>query len=225
MVYDQLHNIEAEEHKVLWIRLKPKILPKKYSCIIIACIYHPPGADNSSLREYLITSLDTVLQRSPDCDVILSGDFNQFNDSFLRTHYGYEQLVKAATRNRAILDKMWSNMSPVYGCPTVLDGVGTSDHKMVLLVPSCFPTLDTGWSRAMFTYRCHIQDGSICTHCSLIYSRKPWTIYWARVFHTKLCHVIAQINHGSQMAFSTWSDIDNVLICLVTWNRPEDWGT
>ena len=84
----------------------------------------------------LITCLDIVLRRSPDCGIILSGDFNHFNDSFLSTHYGYEQLGKAATRNRAILDKMWSNMSPVYGCPTVLDGEGISDHKMVLLVPS-----------------------------------------------------------------------------------------
>ena len=81
-VYDQLHDIEDDEHEVLWIRLKPKKLPRKYSCIITACIYHPPGPDNDSLREYLITSLDTVLRRSPDCGVLLSGDFNQFNDSF-----------------------------------------------------------------------------------------------------------------------------------------------
>ena len=78
-VYGQLHDIEDDEHEVLWIRLKPKKLPRKYSCIIIACIYHPPGPDNGSLREYLITSLDTILRRSPDCGVILSGDFNQFN--------------------------------------------------------------------------------------------------------------------------------------------------
>ena len=75
-VYDRVHDIEDDEHEVLWIRLKPKKLPRKYSCIIIACIYHPPGADNGSLREYLITSLDAVLRRSPDCGVILSGDFN-----------------------------------------------------------------------------------------------------------------------------------------------------
>ena len=59
MVYDRLHDIEDDEHKVLCIRLKPK-LPRKYSSIIIACIYHPPGADTGSLREYLITSMDAV---------------------------------------------------------------------------------------------------------------------------------------------------------------------
>ena len=66
--------------------------------------------ENWSMREYMINSLDTILRGSPDCGVILSGDFNQFKDTFLRTYYGYEQLAKTATRNFAILDKMWSNM-------------------------------------------------------------------------------------------------------------------
>ena len=70
MVYNGLHDIEDDEHEVLWTRLKPKKLPSKYSCIIIiACIYHPPGADNSSLQEYLITS--------PDCGIILRGKSSQ----------------------------------------------------------------------------------------------------------------------------------------------------
>ena len=43
LVYERLHDIEDDEHEVLWIKLKPKKLPRKYSCIIIACIYHPPS--------------------------------------------------------------------------------------------------------------------------------------------------------------------------------------
>ena len=92
----------------------------------------------------MINSLDSSLRGSPDCGVILSGDLNKFKDTFLRIHYGYEQLVNTATHNFAILDKMWSNMSPVYGLPSVIDELGTSDHKMVLLVPAWYPTLDTG---------------------------------------------------------------------------------
>ena len=103
--YERLHDFEEDGRE----------LPKKYSCIMLACTYHPPGAENWSMREYMINSMDIILRGSPDCDVILSGDFNQFNDTFLRTHYGYEQLVKTATRNFAILDNMWSNTSPV-GC-------------------------------------------------------------------------------------------------------------
>ena len=49
-VYGRLHDIEGDEHEVPWIRLKPKKLPRKYSCIIIAFIYQPPGAENGWLR-------------------------------------------------------------------------------------------------------------------------------------------------------------------------------
>ena len=101
----------------------------------------------------MINSLDTILRGSPDCGVILSGDVNQFKDTFLRTRYGYEQLVKTATRNSAILNKMWSNMSPVYGLPSVIDELGTSDHKTVLLVPAWYPTLDTGMVQNIVTRR------------------------------------------------------------------------
>ena len=73
--------------------------------------------------------------------------------AFLRTHYGYEQLVKTATLNFAILDKMWSNMSPVYGLPSVIDELGKSDHNMVLLVPAWYPTLDTGMVQNIVTRR------------------------------------------------------------------------
>ena len=53
---------------------------------------------------------------------------------FLRTHYGYDQLVKSATRNCAILDKMSSNMLPVYDFPSVIGELGTSERKMVSFV-------------------------------------------------------------------------------------------
>ena len=35
-------------------------------------------------------------------------------------------------------------MDPVYDMPVVLDTLGTSDHRMVLLKPSCEAILDTG---------------------------------------------------------------------------------
>ena len=34
------------------------------------------------MREYMINSMDTVLRGSPDCGVILTGDFNQFKNTF-----------------------------------------------------------------------------------------------------------------------------------------------
>ena len=60
------------------------------------------------------------------------------------TQYGFAQLVNTATRNSAILDKLWTNMYSVYDTPVVLDTLGRSDHRMVLLKPSCDTRLDTG---------------------------------------------------------------------------------
>ena len=111
---------------MLWIRLKPIKLQRKCSCIIIAYIYHPPGADNGSLREYMKTSLDTVLRRSSECGVILSGYFNQFNDSVLCTHYGYEQLVKTTTLNRAIFAKCGLKCHP---CTVVRQCLTEWEHQ------------------------------------------------------------------------------------------------
>ena len=68
----------------------------------------------------MITSLDSILRCYPECGIIPTGDFNQLRDSFLRVHYGYAQLVNVVTRNGAILDNIWSNMSPVYAHPAVL---------------------------------------------------------------------------------------------------------
>ena len=100
--------------------------------------------DNSSMREYLIATLDGILRCHPDCGIILTGDFNQLRDMFLRTQYGFAQLVNTATRNSAILDKLWTNMDSVCDTPVVLDTLGRSDHRMVLLKPSCDAKLNTG---------------------------------------------------------------------------------
>ena len=91
-------------------------------------------------------TLDGILRRHPDCGIILIGDFNQLRDMFLRTRYGFAQLVNTATRNSAILDKVWTDMNTVYDTPAVLDTLGTSDHRMVLLKPSYDAIGETGAS-------------------------------------------------------------------------------
>ena len=47
----------------------------------------------------------------------------------------------------------WSNMSPVYGFPSVIGELGTSNHKKVLLVPAWYPKLNTGMIHNFFTKR------------------------------------------------------------------------
>ena len=97
------------------------------------------------MRDHLITCVDSVIRKHPECGVIITGDFNQMNDSFLKTHYKFSQIIKVATSGQAILDKIWTNINiMVYSKPVTVTELGTSYHNMVLLKPSSKRTLDTG---------------------------------------------------------------------------------
>ncbi len=145
--------MECDKREVLWVKINPKRLPRKYSTLLIGCMYHPPDADNTAMTEYLMTSVDFVLRKHPESGIILMGDFNCFNDSFMGTHYGFVQVVNTPTRHNAILDKVWTNMKPVYQSPNILSQLGKSDHNMVLLKPSDHSSLDTGTVQK-FRMRC-----------------------------------------------------------------------
>ena len=78
----------------------------------------------------MITSLNSMLRCYLEFVIILTGDFNQLGDSFLRVHYGYAQLVNVVTRNGAMLDKILSN------------------ERLYMLTLLCYPNWDrltTGW--------------------------------------------------------------------------------
>ena len=83
--------------------------------------------------------------------------FNQLNDKFLKTHYRYAQLVKVPTRGQSTLDKIWTNMSPVYDTPITLSELGSSDHNMVLLRSTHGHSLVKG-STVRVTIRCMSSD-------------------------------------------------------------------
>jgi len=178
--YNRLSDLDDAVHEVVWVRLQPKKLPRQFSCIIIACIYHPPDSDNISMRDYLITCMDTILRKHPNCGVILTGDFNQLRDDFLRTHYKYKQLVNKPTRLNAILDKLWTNMSAVYDSPEVLDELGASDHRMVLLSTTGHPSLDTGSVQHVIT-RCmgHTERAMFASALS--------RVRWEPLYHLPTC--------------------------------------
>ena len=92
--YKRLQNLEDDTHEAVWINSRPRHLPRQFSCIAVGCIYHPPDADNTSMHDYLINCIDHILRMHPSCGVILTGDFNQLRDSFLRSHYGFKQMVE-----------------------------------------------------------------------------------------------------------------------------------
>ena len=51
----------CDQHESLWLHLRHNRLPRGFSCIIAAVIYHPPKADDRSIWEHLFQSLTLVV--------------------------------------------------------------------------------------------------------------------------------------------------------------------
>ena len=134
--YKRLVDMEDAELEVMWIKIMPEKMPRKCTCILLAVF--------SQMRDHIITCVDTVIRSHPECGVIITGDFNQLQDNFLRTHYRFVQVVKVVTRGQATLDKILTNMVEVYTSPVTISELGTSDHSMVLWEPKCNKSVDTG---------------------------------------------------------------------------------
>ena len=96
------------------------------------------------MREHVITGIDTVTRKHPDCGVVLIGDFNQLNDKFLVSHYRFVQMVNILTRGDAILDKIGTNMAELYSPPLSISELWKSDHNMILLQPMVHTGHDSG---------------------------------------------------------------------------------
>ena len=105
--------MEVDDLEVMWIKVMQKKPPRQLSCILVACLYYTPKTEYLKLRDKLITSIDTVMRKHLECGMIITGDFNQLRDNFMKTHYRFVQVVNVVTRGQAILDNIWTNMEEV----------------------------------------------------------------------------------------------------------------
>ena len=98
-------------------------------------IYHPSQDDDAVFTDYLITSLDTALNKYPNAVIMLVGDFNRFNYRVISNHFNLRQIVKNPTRGTPILDLIFTNLFHHYNIPQILPGIGLSDHNSLLIRP------------------------------------------------------------------------------------------
>ncbi|KAK2186519.1 hypothetical protein NP493_197g01018 [Ridgeia piscesae] len=102
LMYKRWNDMEVHDLEVMWIKVMPKKTPRKFSCILVTCLYYTPKTEYLKIRDHLITNIDTVI----------TGGFNQLRDNFMKTHYRFVQVVNVVTRGQAILDKMWRRCTP-----------------------------------------------------------------------------------------------------------------
>ena len=127
--YHRINTLECDEVESLWLLVRDKCMPRKFSHILIGVVYHPPGACDLTTTNHVINSIDDILKIHAQAGVMLLGDFNKLNDTQLRS-YPLKQVVKLPTRRTAILDKIFTNMGNLYDKPIVLAPSSFSDHNL-----------------------------------------------------------------------------------------------
>ena len=63
--YNRLRELEDDMLEVLWIKVMPRRLPRKFSCILVGCLYYTHQTDLSQMGEHVITGIDILLHVNP----------------------------------------------------------------------------------------------------------------------------------------------------------------
>ncbi len=117
------------------VRIKPKRLPRGYSCVIVVCVYIPnwgPTLQNSSIGQ-LIQAIAPVITNNTSSDhplIYICGDFNGANTSPVSRALTVHQLQSGTTRLDRTLDIILTN-SPNSYQTTIRSPIGRSDHSTV----------------------------------------------------------------------------------------------
>ena len=131
--------------------LKMEPCPKEIEClwlllascgVIFVLLYIPPNLHSDSyvtIANYLIENVDNAFEADPSTEkkLVVAGDTNQFPSKLLCEALGLRQVVDAPTRKKAILDKIFLDVSitDCYHAPTIGPNFGNTDHWTVLLQP------------------------------------------------------------------------------------------
>ena len=130
-----LPDLHSVNHEVLWVELRPNRLPRGFSNIIAAVIYHPPDADNTAKRDYLRSSLTTVKSKYPNSVTILAGDFNKLDFTSTAKSFQLKPIIDFPTRGANTLDQIFTNSAEYYSSPVSAPPFGLSDHLTVTVSP------------------------------------------------------------------------------------------
>lgn len=136
----QLLHLNSTKFEVLWVKLRPKYLPRPYTVLIVSVLYCPPWYSVVNCREladYIVKTFDIITNLYSRPVFILCGDFNSFNVSLFNCHLHLTQVNSSFTRGNAVLDKVFINCPDLYCADTeILPPLGRSDHNCVYLAPA-----------------------------------------------------------------------------------------
>ena len=90
----------TEYDEIMWVILKPRRLPRKFTGIALCVYYYSPGQTSEyrqAFVEKLQLSSDFVLGKYPSCGIFMMGDANELKLHHLDAGIGLKQLVNFPT--------------------------------------------------------------------------------------------------------------------------------
>ena len=136
----------TEYDEIMWVILKPRRLPRKFTGIALCVYYYSPGQTSEyrqAFVEKLQLSSDFVLGKYPSCGIFMMGDANELKLHHLDAGIGLKQLVNfPTTKGGTSLDRISTNMHEFYNIPTTGAPIGGSYHFSLELNPTCSIKID-----------------------------------------------------------------------------------
>ena len=146
---EKLNVLVPGKLEFVWAILRPRAVKKEmqFKEIILCAFYSPPKSrKNAKLLDHMISTLNTLLTKYPNCGWVAGGDKNQFPlGPLLGALPKCRQLVTKNTyKNRKIYDILLTNMGQFYNIPYIAKAVAPdspssgavpSDHDCAVAVP------------------------------------------------------------------------------------------
>ena len=134
--------------EVVWGLLTPKNPSATFKKIVICSFYSPPNKGrNSKMADHIVSTLQMLATRYPQCAIILGADKNKMDiQPILNCGLRMKQCVDKATRQGVILDVIIMKTYPFFNSPLIAPPIQPddpskgkpSDHW----VPVCTPHTD-----------------------------------------------------------------------------------
>ena len=128
-----------DELECMWLKVRPKRLPRDVSAIAICAVYITTKSPYQSLlEEHLLESVDFLRSKYPDISILITGDFNRMEINNICRGNDLYQLVDFPTRKNATLDLMMTNevLKKHYRKPFPISPLGYSDHSCIVWKPN-----------------------------------------------------------------------------------------